>query len=268
MGRDEYTLLPFDNGTDPAKASARVGHQGMRKMKQALAILTAIAAATLLWATMSTSSFSSSPANPPFKGPFSLIPRISDLPVQSRRLTAYTLWNGDSYRDYLRHFLFSAQLNSDSLDVVFINLRNETSGQCLNFADYNVDITWGNNIHQLCIGADDWKQRHVDFFCHETHGWGCTSKQRAKVDFRMGERLAKNKKNAFFRPFLPYLVEDLVPSFESTFWAWMDMVSVLHIVLTYCPACSLPSCCLIPGRICTWDASHDFPLMSCLAPIS
>ena len=221
MGRDEYTLLPLEG------AGARREHQahlGRRKLKQALILLTSLTAAMLLWASLATSPLL--PAATPYQGPFAIIPPLSALPREQHRLTAYTTWNGDSYRDYLRHFVYSAQLNADSLDVVLINLRNETSGKCLRLEEHGVDATWGGNFHHLCLDAREWKRRHLDFFCHDEHGWACTKRQRAKVAATLEERLAKNKKNAYFRPFLPYLVAGMVPAFASPFWAWMDMVRV------------------------------------------
>lgn len=154
----------------------------------------------------------------PDADPFLQIPQ----PNPTDRLTAYATWTGSTYKEYLRHFIYSAQQNADMLDVVFVNRKGE-DGACVDFENNEVKLPEGGNFHHVCLDDREWTRKHADFLCAM---WSCNEQDYEKVWNRLDERLKKDHKNSEFHPFLGQVFGEYNPS-DTPYWAWTDVVSIL-----------------------------------------
>lgn len=157
----------------------------------------------------------------PFNGAFSSIPTRSQLPNKYRRLSLVAVWNKNYTAPYLRHFFYTAQLNADVLDVLFVNRKIEEGDQCLDLATAGIDTTWGGNIKVVCMGLEEWKKRHVDVLCSKDTGWNCTSQQRGEVYAEFRDR--KDERNFFWRPLKGNVFRDLFIHPQNPLWGWVDV---------------------------------------------
>ncbi|KAK5047194.1 hypothetical protein LTR84_006716 [Exophiala bonariae] len=158
---------------------------------------------------------------PPFSGAFATIPRVSELSPAQKRLTVIVAWNADQAPSYLRHFFYTIQLNSDVIDLLFINRVQKEDDPCLDFEKAGINVTWGGNVKIHCLNDKEWKRRHVDFLCSSGHGWNCTPTEYDEVAQEFETR--EDKKNFNWRPLRGNVFNDLLPQPTNSFWAWMDL---------------------------------------------
>lgn len=157
----------------------------------------------------------------PLTGAFARFPLMSALTPRQKRMTGITVWNDDSDRSYFRHFLYTAQLNADVLDILIVNRRRKNDSHCLDFDKLGIDITWGGNIKHVCMDDSEWRTRYVDFFCAPDLGWDCTEVEYEAVKKEFWSR--NDGWNFDWRPLYGYVFRDLLPDPQSAYWAWIDM---------------------------------------------
>jgi hypothetical protein len=138
-------------------------------------------------------------------------------------MTVIGVWNADQFPTYLRHYLYTMQLNADVLDLLLINRVQTDADPCMDFDQAGINVTWGGNIKTYCMRDDEWKRRHVDFLCSAPHGWNCNATEYDEVTAEYATR--PDKKNFNWRPLRGYVFRDLLPNPDNPFWAWMDLDS-------------------------------------------
>jgi len=136
-------------------------------------------------------------------------------------MTIIGVWNADKVPTYLRHFLYSMQLNADVLDLLLINRLQSETDACLDLEAAGIDVTWGGNVKLYCMQDKEWKRRHVDFLCSEKYGWNCNMTEYAEVTQEYGTR--EDAKNFNWRPLRGHVFQDLLQHPDYPFWAWMDL---------------------------------------------
>lgn len=156
-----------------------------------------------------------------FSGAFAAIPRVSQLSPREKKMTIIAVWNADYAPSYLRHFLYSIQLNADVLDLLLINRVQTEEDRCLDFEEAGINVTWAGNIKTHCVNDEEWKRRHVDFLCSQSYGWNCTSTEYGEVDTEFQAR--EDTKSYRWKPLRGNVFRDLLPQPANPFWAWMDL---------------------------------------------
>jgi len=168
---------------------------------------------TALWPVVSRAPES------PFTGAFSMFPRISALEPSQKRITFIAVWNDDAFHPFLRHHLYTVQLNADSVDLLLINHKSAPDKQCIDFEKHDMNITWSGNIKHYCTDDEEWRRRVADFLC-SPDGWSCNPTEYGSVHAEIQQR--QDILN-YWRPLFGYIFRDLFPKSDSNFWAWVDL---------------------------------------------
>lgn len=158
------------------------------------------------------------------KAAFATILEAPALRKNDKRLTLIATWKGDRFQEYLRHFMHTAQLNREVLDIIFINHARD-GARCLDFREHEVDIEWGGNVKHVCITSAEWTRRHANFFCEAEAGWNCSRSQHLQVWKKFDDKLTRDPKNTEFHPFIGLIFQDYLPSDHNGLWGWTDVVS-------------------------------------------
>lgn len=101
-----------------------------------------------------------------------------------------------------------------------INRLKTPGARCIDFDSAGVNITWGGNIRLHCMPDEEWKRRHVDFFCSD-RGWDCSPVEYEEV--WKAYQNVEDERNVHVRPLHGYIFHDLFPNPDNPFWAWMDV---------------------------------------------
>lgn len=159
-----------------------------------------------------------------FSGPFSRFGEMEELEAKYRKLNMVTVWNNDRISSHMRHFLYSVAQNNETVDLLFINRRLAESDSCINFEDAGIDVVSKSNIKIICMGPQEWKERHVDFLCSKS-GWSCSAAQRAQVFSQLGQTFY-DARNYDLRPLQGYVYQDLFEH-QRPLWSWVDSDMIL-----------------------------------------
>lgn len=136
------------------------------------------------------------------------------------------MWNEHSTPSYLRHFLYTIQLNAEHLDLLFINRRLTPESKCIDFEAAGLNVTWAGNIKHVCIDEAERTRRFVDFMCSAQYGWDCDAPQYEAVAKEF-DKDRPDVGNYNWRPLLGLVFRDLFPDPTLPLWGWIDTDVIL-----------------------------------------
>ena len=132
-----------------------------------------------------------------------------------------SVWNGDRIPTYMRHYLYTMQMNADVLDLLLINRLPTESHRCLDFEKAGINITWGGNVKVHCMNNSEFKRRHIDFVCSSEYGWDCNSTEYEEVSQEFQQR--EDPGSFHWTPLRGYVFRDLFDKPNNPLWAWLDL---------------------------------------------
>lgn len=86
------------------------------------------------------------------------------------RITLVAYWTGSGDASYLPAFFHSAAQQARSLDLLWVNIKDASTGRCLDVAPYTNEAS---NIRTLCISRAEEQDRLAHVLCDRSHGWKC-----------------------------------------------------------------------------------------------
>ncbi|KAG8983984.1 hypothetical protein FRB94_009702 [Tulasnella sp. JGI-2019a] len=148
---------------------------------------------------------------------FDATPSLSlATPKTKPRISIIVIYAGN-YQPYLNTFFTSFRANSDTVELIWIDIGKGDNRGCLDVSPW-AGANGEFNIKTLCYHPRDYWALHRDYFCTR---WGCTAEESERVLQEMIRREPDDNIKSAFRLWRGYVFHHLIdPSAE--WWGWAD----------------------------------------------